>query len=109
MQVNFVMGDNNLLGTDTQQRLGIPAGADYALGHKITSPAAPIVRLEVVIRSNVRGAVDANPTLANIHLVPRIFDPELARHDRRRASEHRSGLDSAERQLSAVVFDTRAM
>ena len=72
VQVNFVMGDNNLLGTDTQHIVGIPAGADFALGRMVNFPAAaPITRLEVVIQvEKYQPRSLHNPTLANIHLVP---------------------------------------
>ena len=39
VQTNFVLADNNLLGTDTQRVTGIPPGADYALGRMIDFPA----------------------------------------------------------------------
>ena len=77
VQVIFVMADNNLLGTDTQRVTAIPAGGDFAVGHQITFPgAAPIVRLEVVIQVDKYVAPSTrNPTLANMHLVPQLFDP----------------------------------
>ena len=77
VQTNFVMADNNLLGTDTQHVSGIVAGADYALGHMVSFPgAAPIVRLEVVIQVDTFAAPSLHdPTLANIHLVPQAFEP----------------------------------
>jgi hypothetical protein len=76
VQVNFVMGDNNLLGTDTQRISVIPAGGDFAVGHQISFPqAAPIVRLEVVIQVDTYVAPSTrNPTLANMHLEPQLFD-----------------------------------
>ena len=78
VQVNFVMADDHLLGTDNQHVDGIAAGSDWALGNSVSFPgAAPIVRLEIVI---LVGSFQAQaihvPTLANIHLVPQLFDPK---------------------------------
>jgi hypothetical protein len=51
IQVNFVMADDHLLGTDTQHVDDIGAGSDWALGNSVSFPgAAPITRLEVVIQ-----------------------------------------------------------
>lgn len=107
VQVNFVMADNNLLGTDSERVPIIPAGSDYALGHEITFPgAAPIVRLEVVIQvASYVAPSTRNPTLANMHLVPQRFDPgwlgtvegELQNTDPAWTLQNAS--------LSAVVFD----
>jgi hypothetical protein len=76
VQVNFVLADNHLLGTDSQQIDGIAPGADYALGNTVYFPAAaPIVRLEVVVQVGNFGPHTLHyPTLANIHIVPQTYD-----------------------------------
>jgi hypothetical protein len=76
VQVNFVLADDHLLGTDTQTLDGIAAGSDYALGNTVYFPgAAPIVRLEVVIQvANFGPHTLHYPTLANIHIVPATYD-----------------------------------
>ena len=108
VQVNFVLADDHLLGTDTQHVDAIPAGSDWAVGNTVSFPAAaPIARLEVVVQTG-SFAVEPNPvpTLANIHTVPLTYDPnwvgtiegELQNTDPVRT------LRSA--QFSAIVFDS---
>jgi hypothetical protein len=77
VQTNFVLGDDHLLGTDTQRVSGLSADADYAVGNTITFPGlAPVVRLEVVVQvTHFAPHAMHFPTLANIHLVPGSFDP----------------------------------
>jgi hypothetical protein len=108
VQTNFVMADNNLLGTDSEHIDGIPAGADYALGHQVSFPgAAPIVRLEVVIQVGGFGAHSIhNPTLANIHLVPQTFDPAWVGTVEGEMQNTDPALDLQSANLSAVVFDS---
>ncbi len=108
VQVNFVMGDNNLLGTDTQSVSVIPAGGDYALGHQITFPqAAPIVRLEVVITVNTYAAPSTrNPTLANMHLEPQIFDPSWLGTIEGELQNTDPAWTLQNANFSAVVFDS---
>jgi hypothetical protein len=107
VQVNFVMGDNNLLGTDTERVSVIPAGADYALGHQITFPqAAPIVRLEVVIQVDTYTApATRNPTLANMHLEPQVFDPTWLGTIEGELQNTDPAWTLQSATLSAVVFD----
>lgn len=107
IQVNFVMPDNHLLGTDTQQIDGIAAGADFAFGNMVTFPgAAPIARLEVVIR------VDAykphtlhDATLANIHLVPQLFDSQWLGSIEGELQNTDPTLALQSTRMFAVVFD----
>ena len=108
VQVNFVMGDNNLLGTDTQRVSVIPAGGDYALGHQITFPqAAPIVRLEVVIQVDTYAAPSTrNPTLANMHLEPQLFDPGWLGTIEGELQNTDPAWTLQNANLSAVVFDS---
>jgi hypothetical protein len=107
VQVNFVMGDNNLLGTDTQRIDGIAAGGDYALGRMVNFPAAaPITRLEVVIQVEKYSAPSVhNPTLANMHLVPQIFDTRWLGTIEGEIQNTDASLILQSANLSAVVFD----
>jgi hypothetical protein len=107
VQTNFVMGDNNLLGTDTQRVDGIAAGSDYALGRMINFPgAAPITRLEVVVKVESFGPHSTHqPTLANIHLVPQIFDPKWLGSVEGELQNTDPAWILHSANLSAVVFD----
>jgi len=107
VQTNFVMGDNNLLGTDSQHIDGIPAGSDYALGRMITFPgAAPITRLEVVIQVEKYAAPSIhNPTLANIHLVPQVFDSNWLGTVEGELQNTDPVMTLRSASLSAVIFD----
>lgn len=108
VQVNFVMADDHLIGTDTQHITGMAAGSDYALGNTVSfSAAAPVVRLEIVVQ--VAGYAKASihyPTLANIHLVPETYDPNWVGtiEGELQNTDPTMTLNSA--QLSAVVFDS---
>jgi hypothetical protein len=107
VQTNFVMGDNNLLGTDTVHIDGIAAGGDYALGHQINFPgSAPITRLEVVIQVGSFGAHSIHdPTLANIHLVPQIFDPKWLGTIEGELQNTDATMTLRSASMSAVVLD----
>ena len=108
VQTNFVLGDNNLLGTDSQRIAGIPAGSDYALGRMINFPgAAPITRLEVVVQvEKYQPRALHNPTLANIHLVPGLFDPSWVGTVEGELQNTDPALSLQSADLSAVIFDT---
>jgi hypothetical protein len=108
VQVNFVMADDHLLGTDTQHIQGIAAGSDYALGNSVSFPAAaPIVRLEIVVQ--VDGYAKASihyPTLANIHIVPQLFEPNWIGTIEGELQNTDPAMTLSNAQLSAVVFDS---
>jgi hypothetical protein len=108
VQVNFVMADDHLLGTDTQRITGIAAGSAYALGNSVSFPgAAPIVRLEVVVQ--VTGYAKATihyPTLANIHIVAQPFDPNWVGTVEGELQNTDPTMTLSGAQLSAVVFDS---
>ena len=108
VQVNFVMADDHLLGTDNQQIAGIAAGSDWAVGNTVTFPgAAPIARLEVVIRVGSFTARSVPmPTLANIHLVPQLFDTNWVGTIEGELQNTNPLLTLQSAQLSAVVFDS---
>jgi hypothetical protein len=75
--VNFVMADERLLGSASQRIPVIGAGAAYALGGQVSFPgAAPIARLEVVIRIDGRRPKElVVPAVANVRVVPSAFEP----------------------------------
>jgi hypothetical protein len=108
VQTNFVMADDHLLGTDTQHVTGIAAGSDYALGNSVSFPSlAPIVRLEVVVQ--VAGYAKATihyPTLANIHIVPQLFEPNWVGTIEGELQNTDPSMTLSSAQLSAVVFDS---
>ena len=107
VQTNFVMADNHLLGTDSQRIDGIAAGTDYALGHMINFPAsAPITRLEVVVQVEKFGPHTIHqPTLANLHLVPQVFEPTWIGTVEGELQNTDASLALRSANLSAVVFD----
>jgi hypothetical protein len=108
VQVNFVMADDHLLGTDTQHVSGIAAGTDYALGNSVSFPAAaPIVRLEVVVQvAGYAKAAIHYPTLANIHIVPQLFEPNWVGTIEGELQNTDPTMTLSSAQLSAVVFDS---
>ena len=108
VQVNFVMADDHLLGTDNQHVDGIAAGSDWALGNSVSFPgAAPIVRLEIVILvgSFVTQSIHI-PTLANIHLVPQNFDPKWVGTIEGELQNTDPSMTLRSATLSAVIFDS---
>jgi hypothetical protein len=108
VQVNFVMADDHLLGTDNQHVEGIAAGSDWALGNSVSFPgAAPIVRLEIVILVGSFVAQSIHiPTLANIHIVPQLFDPKWVGTIEGEVQNTDPLLTLRSAQLSAVIFDS---
>jgi hypothetical protein len=108
VQVNFVMADNHLLGTDSQRIDVIPAGSDFALGHEVGFPVgAPIVRLEVVIQVSAYTAPSTRlPTLANMHLVPQVYDPGWLGTVEGEVQNTDPTWTLQSANLSAVIFDS---
>ena len=108
VQVNFVLADNHLLGTDSQRIDGIAAGSDYALGRSVSFPGdAPIVRLEVVVQVEKFDAPSIHaPTLENMHLVPQQFDTKWVGTIEGELQNTDLVLSLRSAQLSAVVFDS---
>ena len=108
IQVNFVMADDHLLGTDTQHVDDIGAGSDWALGNSVSFPgAAPITRLEVVIQVGSFAPQSIHvPTLANIHVVPETFDPKWVGTIEGELQNTDPLLTLQNAQLYAVIFDS---
>lgn len=107
VQVNFVLSDDHLLGTDTHTVSLIRAGTDYYYGASVTFPgAAPIARLEVVLQTQGFAARQTHmPTLANIHLVPSTFDASRLGDVEGEIQNTDPSLSLQSASLSAVVFD----
>jgi hypothetical protein len=106
--VNFVMADDNLIGSASTNISVIPAGSNYALGSSLGFPgAAPVARLEVVIQVGglVKHVAGHQPALANVAIEPSLYDQgyvgdvagELINNDAR--------LTLQSTQFSAVIFD----
>jgi len=107
VQTNFVLADDHLLGTDSRSIAGISAGSDYALGNTVSFPgAAPVVRLEVVVQVGdfARHSIHL-PTLDNIHIVPKQFDPGWVGTIEGELQNTDPTLTLRLASLSAVVFD----
>jgi hypothetical protein len=107
VQVNFVMADDHLLGTDTQHLDGIAAGSDFAFGNAVSFPgAAPIVRLEVVIQVGSYAKASIHyPTLANMHIVPGLFDANWVGTIEGELQNTDPVMTLRSTSLSVVVFD----
>jgi hypothetical protein len=105
--VNFVMADNNLLGTAATTVGMIPAGSQYAYGNEITFPAAaPIDRLEVVIQVGGRAAhTSSSPALSNVHFVPDLYDSSWLGSIEGEVVNANARLTMQTGRMSAVVFD----
>ncbi|MDX6485258.1 MAG: hypothetical protein QOF43_411 [Gaiellaceae bacterium] len=107
VQVNFVMADHHLLGTNSQRIDAIPAGTDFALGNSVSFPAeAPIVQLEVVVQVEKFVAPSSHTaTLENMHLLPALFDSRWLGTIEGELQNTDLLLTLRSAQLSAVVFD----
>jgi len=107
VQTNFVMADNNLLGTDSQRIAGIAAGGDFALGRMVNFPgSAPIARLEIVIQVRKYQPKSLHqPTLANLHFMPQITDAKWLGSIEGEIQNTDPALLLRSATLSAVIFD----
>jgi hypothetical protein len=105
--VNFVMADGHLIGTKTETIDAIAAGRTYAHGGSLTFPgAAPVVRLEVVIKvaGRQRRLVHV-PVASNINIVPDPRDGTWVGEVNGEIINDHPQLNLQRTQLSAVVFD----
>ena len=107
VQVNFVLADDHLLGTDSQTIDGIAAGSDYALGNTVYFPgSAPIARLEVVVQVGNFGPHTLHyPTLANIHIVPLLSDAKWVGTIEGELQNTDPVMTLRATRLSCVLFD----
>lgn len=106
--VNFVLPDNHLIGSQTLTIPVINAGSVYYLGGSSSFFGAPVIsRLEIVIDPGGRAKAAAIhiPALANVHLVPDLFDPAWLGSVEGDMIDDHPTLALASSQMSAVIFD----
>jgi hypothetical protein len=105
--VNFVLADDKLIGSATQNVRSIPAGTTYALGSNLSFPGlAPIARLEIVVQVQKRQPHGLHvPPLANVHLEPGIFDTAYVGGVDGELINDQPTLVLQTASLSAVVLD----
>lgn len=105
--VNFVMADNHALGTATTTVNAIQAGGQYALGGELTFPGgAPIQRLEVVVQVGGHSRPSLRlPALANIHVMPDLYDPAWVGSVEGELHNGQPSLVLQNAQLSAIILD----
>jgi hypothetical protein len=105
--VNFVMGDNKLLGSASTLIGQIPAGGDYALGDQLTFPGlVPIVRLEAVVVVGAHTLAGTTPpATANLRILPDPVDPGFVGSVEGELINDKPALSLWNARLSTVVFD----
>ena len=106
--VNFVMADNNLIGSTSSNIPIIPAGSTYALGNNLGFPgAAPVDRLEIVIQVGGREKHTGGhqPALANVAIEPSLYDPGWVGDVAGELINDDSRMTLQSTQFSAVIFD----
>jgi hypothetical protein len=77
--VNFVMANNDLIGSVTKNVGTIPASSQYALGDSVSFPsAAPVARLEIVVHVGDKQPAVRTPVPAtsNVRIVAGLRDPD---------------------------------
>lgn len=108
VQVNFVLADNKLIGTATQQVPTIGAGETYNFAGSLAFPgAAPIAKLEFVILVGARekAAKTPKPGLDSIAVIPAQFEPAWTGWVQGEVVNDNAKLMLRSTNLSAVLFD----
>jgi hypothetical protein len=106
--VNFVNASNVLIGSTIQKITLVRAGTEYALGNSMTFPgAAPVTRLEVVVRVGGRqpSAGPPMPVLDNVRIVPDTREPIWTGTVEGELSNRAPKLIMTSATVSAVVLD----
>src|SRR5262249_24326851 len=105
--VNFVLADNHLLGSASNNIAVIPAGTTYALGNNHGFPgAAPITRLEIVIQVGASNRhLGHPPALANVVIEPSTYDHGWVGDVAGELINNDSHLTLEGAQYSAVILD----
>ena len=105
--VNFVLANNHLLGSASASVPLIPAASNYALGGNLGFPgAAPIARLEVVIRvGSTNRHLGHPPALANIVIEPSHYDQGWVGDVAGEVINNDPHLILERTQYSAVILD----
>jgi hypothetical protein len=106
--VNFVMADGHLIGTKAETINAIPAGRTHAHGGSLRFPgAAPVVRLEVVVKVGGRQKSNLHvPVASNINVVPGRLDAAWVGEVNGEIINDHPQLNLQRTKLSAVVFDS---
>jgi hypothetical protein len=105
--VNFVMADGHLIGTKADTIEAIPAGRTHAHGGSLIFPgAAPVVRLEVVVKIGGRQRrIIHVPVASNVRVLPDLHDATwVGEVDGEIINDH-AQLNLQRTTLSTVVFD----
>jgi hypothetical protein len=105
--VNFVMADGHLIGTKADTIEAIPAGRTHAHGGSLSFPgAAPVVRLEVVVKVGGRQRrIIHVPVASNVRVAPDLSDATwVGEVDGEIINDHPQ-LNLQRTTLSTVVFD----
>jgi hypothetical protein len=105
--VNFVMADGHLIGSKADTIEAIPAGRTHAHGDSLSFPgAAPVVRLEVVIKVGGRQRrIIHVPVASNVRVVPDRYDATWVGEVNGEIINDHPQLNLQRTELSTVVFD----
>ena len=105
--VNFVMADGQAIGTKTETIDAIPAGTTFAYGGSLPFPgAAPVTRLEVVVKVGARQRRSIHqPLVRSIGIVPGRSDAAWVGEVNGEIVNDHLSLNVSRTKLSTVVFD----
>jgi len=107
--VNFVLADNNLIGSSSTNIPLIPAGSTYTLGSNLGFPgAAPVDRLESVIQvaGRTKHAAGHQPALANVAIEPSLYDPGWVGDVAGEVINNDAQMSLQSTSFSAVILDS---
>ncbi len=105
--VNFVLGDDHLLGSTSTTISVLPAGTTYNLGGNMNFPAAaPIARLEIVMQVGGRAKHTGHPpALDNVVIEPSLYDKGWVGDVAGEVINNDPSLSLQSVQYSAVILD----
>jgi hypothetical protein len=105
--VNFVMADGQAIGTKTETIDAIAGGTTFAYGGVLNFPgAAPVVRLEVVVKVGGRQRhVIHQPLVQSIGIAPGLRDAMWVGEVNGELINDHPSLNVGRMKLSTVVFD----
>jgi hypothetical protein len=106
--VNFVMGDNRLIGSATTNISDMAAGSEHAFGGELNFPGgAPIARLEVVVEVGGSGpATRTKPGLSAVRVMPSPYEPTWCGSIEGELQNASATKTVQSVQLSGVVLDS---
>jgi hypothetical protein len=109
--VNFVMADGQAIGTKTETIDAIPAGTTFAYGGSLNFPgAAPVVRLEVVVKVGGRQRhLIHQPLVQSIGIVPGLRDAMWVGEVNGEIVNDHPSLNVSRAKISTVVFDVNGL